>query len=127
MTPDQKLQLARKFLSVLSTPDESTVRSVVADEMVWSFPGSSVISGESHGVAGVMARAKVIAAHKVHVEIGRAVYGYNGVAIFLHNTSSENGRVLDEHLAAVFTFRGDKIERLDTYLSDVPMVEAFFG
>jgi len=127
MTQDQKLQLAREFLSVLSTPDESTVRKVVADDMVWSFPGSSVIPGESHGVAGVMARARVIAAHKVHVEIGRAVYGYNGVAIFLHNTGSESGRVLDEHLAAVFTFRGDKIGRLDTYLSDVPMVEAFFG
>jgi len=89
--------------------------------------GPSVISGEILGVAGVMARAKVIAAHKVHVEIGHAVYGCNGVAIFLHNASSENGRVLDERLAAVFTFRGDKIGRLDTYLSDVPMVEAFFG
>jgi ketosteroid isomerase-like protein len=123
MTPDEKLQLAHKFLSVLSTPDESTIRSVVADEMVWFFPGSSVISGETHGVAGVMARARVIASH----EIGRAVYGCNGVAIFLHNTSSENGRVLDGHLAAVFTFRGDKIGRLDTFLSDVPMVKAFFG
>ena len=81
MTPDEKLQLARKFLSVLSTPDESTVRSVVADEMVWSFPGSSVISGETHGVAGVMARARVIASHKIHVEIGHAVYGYNGVTM----------------------------------------------
>jgi uncharacterized protein len=69
----------------------------------------------------------VIATHKVHVEIGGAVYGYNGAAIFLHNTGSESGRVLDEHLTAVFTFRGDKIGRLDNYLSDVPMVEAFFG
>jgi uncharacterized protein len=127
MTPDEKLQLARKFLSMPSTPDESGVRSGVADEMVWSFPGSSVISGEAHGVTGVMARARVIVAHKVHVEIGRAVYGDNGVTIFLHNTSSEDGRVLDQHLAAVFTFRGDKIGRLDTFLSDVPMAEAFFG
>src|SRR5215468_11232702 len=89
MTPDEKLQLARQFLSVLSAPDETTVRSVITDDMVWSFPGSSVISGEAHGVAGVMARARVIAAHKVHVEIGHAVFGYNGVAIFLHNTGSE--------------------------------------
>jgi Ketopantoate reductase PanE/ApbA len=31
------------------------------------------------------------------------------------------------HLAAVFAFRGDRIERRDTRLSDVPMVKAFFG
>jgi uncharacterized protein len=34
--------------------------------------------------------------------------------------------VLDERVAAVFAFRGDKIARLDTYLSDVPMADAFF-
>lgn len=75
MRRDEQLQLAHEFLSTLSTPDESAVRSVVADEMVWSFPGLSVISGEAHGVAGVMVRARMIAAHNVHIEIGRAVYG----------------------------------------------------
>ncbi len=61
------------------------------------------------------------------MEILRAVYGYEGVAMFLHNTSNAGGRVLDECLAAVFAFRGDKISRLDTYLSDVAMAEAFFA
>jgi hypothetical protein len=27
----------------------------------------------------------------------------------------------------IFAFRGDKIERLDTHLFDVPMVTSFFG
>ena len=49
------------------------------------------------------------------------------MAIILHNTGTKDGRILDEHLAAVFTFRGDRISRLDTYLSDVAMAEAFFG
>jgi uncharacterized protein len=127
MTQDKKLQLAMKFLSVLSTPDEAVVKSVVVDDMLWTFPGSSIISGEAHGVGGVMKRANTIASFGVHVEVGRPVYGHSGVAVFLHNTGSKNGRMLDEHLAAVFSFRGDKIERLDTFLSDVPMVKAFFG
>src|SRR5271170_289471 len=127
MTQEEKLQLAMKFLSVLSTPDEEVVKSVVVDDMLWTFPGSSIISGEAHGVGGVMERARTIASYGVHVEVGRPVYGHSGVAVFLHNTGSKNGRMLDEHLAAVFSFRGDKIERLDTFLSDVPMVKAFFG
>jgi len=127
MTQEEKLQLAMKFLSVLSAPNEEVVKSVVVDDMLWTFPGSSIISGEAHGVSGVMKRAKTIASYGVHVELGRPVYGHSGVAVFLHNTGSKNGHVLDEHLAAVFSFRGDKIERLDTFLSDVPMVKAFFG
>jgi ketosteroid isomerase-like protein len=125
MTNAQKLELARKFLSVLSAPDEGVVKSVAVDDVLWTFPGTSRISGEAHGASGVMARAKIIAAHCV--KIIRPVYGYNGVAVILHNTGAKDGRVLDEHLAAVFAFRGDKIERLDTFLSDAPMVETFFG
>ena len=127
MTQEEKLQLARKFLSVLSAPDEEVVKSIAVVDMLWTFPGSSIISGEAHGVSGVMKRAKTIASYGVHVKFGRPVYGHSGVAVFLHNTGSKDGRVLDEHLAAVFSFRGDKIERLDTFLSDVPMVKAFFG
>jgi ketosteroid isomerase-like protein len=127
MTNEEKLQLARKFLSVLSAPDEAVVKSVAVDDVIWTFPGTSPISGEARGASGVLARAKVIAAYGVHVEIIRPVYGYQGVAMILHNTGSKSGRVLDEHLAAVFSFRSNKIERLDTFLSDVPMAEAFFG
>jgi ketosteroid isomerase-like protein len=127
MTQDEKLHLAKTFLSVLSKPNEDLVRSVVVEDMVWSFPGTSVISGEAFGVSGVMKRATTIASYGVHVEFGRPVYGYSGVAIFLHNTGSKNGRTLDEHLAAVFSFRDNKIARLDTFLSDVTMVKDFFG
>ena len=127
MTNEEKLQLAKTFLSVLSGPDEDVVKRTAVDDVLWTFPGTSRISGEARGASGAMARAKIIAAHGVQVEIIRPVYGYNGVVVMLHNTGAKDGRVLDEHLAAVFAFRGDKIERLDTFLSDVAMVQAFFG
>jgi ketosteroid isomerase-like protein len=127
VTNEEKLQLAKKFLSVLSTPSEDVVKSVAHDDVLWTFPGSAVISGEAHGVEGVMKRANTIASYGVHVEVVRPVYGHSGVAVLLHNTGAKNGRTLGEHLAAVFSFRDDKIARLDTFLSDVPMVNAFFG
>jgi hypothetical protein len=127
MTNEEKLQLAKKFLSVLSAPDADVVKSVAVDDVLWTFPGSAIISGEAHGVDGVMKRATTIASYCVKVEIVRPIYGHSGVAVLLHNTGAKNGQTLDEHLAAVFSFRGDKIARLDTFLSDVPMVKAFFG
>jgi uncharacterized protein len=127
MTNDEKQLLARKFLSLLGKPDETLLKSVAVDDVIWTFPGSSAISGEMRGVDGIMKRAKAISEHEVKVEIVRAVYGYEGMAMILHNTSTQRGRVLDEHLAAVFAFRGDKISRLDTFLSDVAMAETFFA
>jgi uncharacterized protein len=98
-----------KILSVLSAPDEEVVRSVTTDDVVWTFPGSSVISGEAHGVAEIVKRAMTIAGFGVHVEVVRPVYGHEGIAVLLHNTAAKNGRKLDEHLAAVFSFRDGKI------------------
>jgi uncharacterized protein len=127
MTDDQKQQLARKFLTVLSAPDEDIIRGVAVKDVIWTFPGSSPISGEAHGIAGVMKRGSTIAGYGVKAEILHGVYGRSGAAMILHNTASRNGRVLDERVVAMFAFRGEKIERLDTYLSDVPMADAFFG
>jgi uncharacterized protein len=127
MTAEQKQDLARKFLSVLSHPDAELVKSVVVDDFVWSFPGTSPISGEAHGVDGVMKRAQTIASYGVAVKILRAVYGFSGVSMLLYNTGNKNARTLDEQVVAVFAFREDKVSRLDTYLSDVAMAETFFG
>jgi ketosteroid isomerase-like protein len=127
MTAEKQQDQGRTFLSILSHPDADVIRRVAVDDFVWSFPGSSSISGEAHGVEGVMKRAQTIASFGVKVEILRAVYGLSGVSVLLHNTGNKNGHILDEQVVAVFTFRGDKLARLDTYLSDVAMAEKFFG
>ena len=128
MNNEVKQQAARAFLSVLGKPDAAVLERVVAPGVIWSFPGSSPISGEAHGVEGILKRAKVIAAYAVKVEILHATFSHaGGVSMILHNTGVRSGKVLDEHLCAVFAFEGDRVSRLDTYLSDVPMAEAFFG
>jgi ketosteroid isomerase-like protein len=126
MKDDEKLALARRFLSVLRNPDPDVIKSVAVEDVVWTFPGAGLISGEARGVDGIIARAKIIASFQVQVEIVRPVYSLDGVALILHNTAKRDARILDEHIAAVFSFRGDRIARLDTFLSDVPMAETFF-
>lgn len=127
MNDSDQFQLAKAFMSQLRKPDSQQLRTLVTEDVLWTFPGKASISGEVIGVEGVIARAKAIAAHQVEVEIVRAVYGFKGLAVMLHNTGSRKGRTLNEYLATVFQYRGDRISRLDTYLSDVPMMEAFFA
>jgi hypothetical protein len=50
LTAEKKQELARKFLSVLGHPDAEVVKSIAVEDVVWSFPGASPISGEVHGV-----------------------------------------------------------------------------
>ena len=58
-------------------------------------------SGEAHGVERIMTRARTIASYGVKFEIIRAVFGFGGGAMILHNTGTSKAKVLDEHLAAV--------------------------
>lgn len=77
-------------------------------------------------VEGILKRAQGIVERGVTVEIMHGVLGYEGVALLLHNTATMNGKVLDEYLTTVCTLRGGKIARLDTHISDIPLVNEHF-
>ena len=47
------------------------------------------------------------------------------MGIMLHNTGKCKGRVLDEYLSSIFKLQGEKICRIDTYITDVPMLNAY--
>jgi hypothetical protein len=126
LSDEQKLALASRFLSILKKPDPRAIKETATANVVWSFPGKSMVAGEAVGVKPIIARARLIASFKLNVEIVRAVYSQYGIALILHNTATHGKIMFDEHIAAVFIFRGDKIVGLDTHLSDVAMADAFF-
>ncbi len=70
----------------------------MTDDIVWSLPGSSLVSGLAKGVDGNSKRARVLVEYAVNLEIQHVVLGYEGVALLLHNTGTHNGRILDEYL-----------------------------
>src|ERR1700740_3064911 len=57
MTLEEKQRLALKFLSILGRPDANVVREVAVEAMIWTFPVSSIISGEANGIEAILARA----------------------------------------------------------------------
>ena len=72
-------------------------------------------------------RVKTIIDYGITTEIDHIFIGQNGTALSLHNTAtSPDGKILDEYLATVLTIESSLIKRIDTYLSDVPMMESFF-
>jgi hypothetical protein len=59
MEATAQFRLAKAFLSQLREPNPQQLRTVVTDDVLWTFPGKASISGEAVGVEGVTARAKV--------------------------------------------------------------------
>jgi ketosteroid isomerase-like protein len=126
MTDEQKKALAIDFAMAVKTRNSETLQSLVMDDVIWSLPGTSLMSGEVHGVDGILMRAEIVDAFEVNVKVEHVVVGYKNIGVLLHNTGSKGGKILDEHLTTIFILRGNKIHRMETLISDVPMLDAYF-
>lgn len=122
-----KQKIGENFLNALRSHNWDLMRTIMAPDIVWSLPGSSRISGEAHGVDAVIARCQIITSYGLNFALKHVLYGQFGFALSLNNTAKRDEHVLDEHLATVCSLREGRISRIDTYLSDVPMANAFFA
>ena len=127
MTEQDKKTIAQDFIRALGNRDGNLLRSIMSEDVVWSLPGESPMSGEARGVEAILKRANTLHGFNVKIEIEHVVYGLHDVALLLHNTGRYAGKVLDEHLTTVIHLDGGKIRRLDTFISDIPMLNTYFS
>jgi uncharacterized protein len=126
MIEQEKKTIAQDFIRGLGSRDSNLLHSIMTENVVWSLPGESPMSGEARGVEAILKRANTLHGFNVKIEIEHVVYGLQDVALHLHNTGCYAGKVLDEHLTTVIHLDGGKIRRLDTFISDIPMLNAYF-
>jgi hypothetical protein len=84
------------------------------------------MTGEALGVDAIPRRADILHEYKENVAVQHVVFGFRDLALLLRNTGHRGANVLDEHLTTVCLLRGDNIYRLDTYISNVEVLNAFF-
>ncbi|MFD8084476.1 nuclear transport factor 2 family protein [Kitasatospora sp. NPDC059722] len=123
---DQRLALADRFRLGLTTADWDLIRSLLTGDVVWTLPGDNTVSGTVRGAAAVIERIRLIASYGAHFDFRHTLLSRDNLALSLHNTAERDGRVLDEHLATVCFLRGERIGAIETYVSDVPGMNAFF-
>src|SRR5215469_1744681 len=99
MTETEKREIAHKFIKGLTNQDGALLRTILTDDVIWSLPGTSLMSGEAHGVDAILKRSEILRGFNVKIEIQHVAYGLKDVALLLHNTGKERDTVLDEHLA----------------------------
>ena len=128
MSNQANRRIADEFLSAYAAHDFNGIAKLLHEDIEWSMPGNGSISGVAKGTDAAIDRIKAIIHHGIKTRINNILIGQNGITLSLHNTAtSPDGRILDEQLATVITVKSGRIKRIDTYLSDVPMMERFFN
>jgi uncharacterized protein len=110
----------------MRTREWALLRKIITQDIVWTLPGHSRISGEARGIEAVIERAQIIVSYGLTFNLKHILEGQGGLALSLHNTVERQCKILDEHLATVCRLCEDRICLIDTYLSDVDMVNSFF-
>ena len=126
LTDLEKKTLAETFLHAVGIQNWDLLRSIITEDISWTLPGTSLISGEVNGQSAIIARAKQIANSGASLELKHILYGQYNVTLFVHNQASRGELILDEYLATVCTISNGKISKIETYVSDVDGVNAFF-
>ena len=126
-TDSEKIEIAKKFLTGLRTANRSLHESIMAENVVWSMPGDSLISGDARGIEAVHQRALAIVGRGMRFELKHILIGRHGVAAYLHNTAEHDGKMFDMYLTTVMTIREQTITALDTFMADIAMLNAFFA
>lgn len=120
-------ELATTFHRALTTRNWELLREIMAPDVRWTLPGDNAISGTADGVDAVIARAEQIAGYGLNFALEHVLVSRDNMALGLHNTARRGDLVLDEHLATVCFLRDGRIAEIETYLSDLPGMNAFFA
>lgn len=120
-------RLAVTFHRALISKDWALLREIMAPDVTWTLPGDNTISGTAAGIDEVIARAELIASYGINFALEHVLVSRDNMALGLHNTAQRGELVLDEHLATVCTLRGGRIVAIETFLSDLDGMNAFFA
>lgn len=122
-----KHDLATAFVTALSTKDWEELRGVLAPDVTWTLPGDNQISGTARGAQAVLDRAALIASYGLNFALQHVLVSRDNMALSLHNTATRGNLVLDEYLATVCRITDGRISEIETYLSDLDGMNAFFA
>ncbi|MDV6264577.1 nuclear transport factor 2 family protein [Rhodococcoides yunnanense] len=119
-------RLAETFHRSLTTKDWSLLSSIMTADVTWTLPGENAISGAAEGIDAVIDRADLIANYGVTFTLEHILLSRSNFALALHNTARRSDAVLDEYLSTVCSVDDGRITRIETFLSDVEGMNAFF-
>jgi uncharacterized protein len=122
--------LIRRGYEAFNKGDAATLRELFDPEIVWHFPGQSVLAGDHRGtdaVLGFFGRTQELTAGTFRVELHEVVADDQHTVGLHLATGEREGRTLEDHEVVVFHVRDDKVVEAWQYLENQYAYDAFFS
>lgn len=131
MSGQSNAEVVQNLFAAFGRADIPGVLELLADDVVWAFPGPTVIpfAGERHGHAGATEFFTALggAVEFERFEVRELVaQGDKVVALgFERGRARASGRTFENHWALVFTVRAGRVTHFRSYEDTAALVEAF--
>ena len=113
------------FFTAYAAKDVSAIRGVMADDIIWRFPGHHPLAGEHRGIAEVLALFDQMASAGFQSQ--PIVTAESGDYIVDHHRAwSTAGSGLDLTWCVVYHFRDGKVSEASHFCSDQHRADRFF-
>lgn len=119
----------RRGYKAFGEGDMETLREIYTPDVVQSQPGSNQTSGEHSGVdnvLGLSGQLFELSDGTFAVDL-KSVQSEGAKVLAVHHAkAARDGKTLDVEETIEFTFRGDKVSRLDLRAADQAAADAFW-
>ena len=122
--------LIRRGYEAFNKGDTHTLREVFDPEIVWHFPGRSVLAGDHRGtdaVLGFFGRTMELTAGTFRVELHEVVADDQHTVGLHLATGEREGRTLEDREVLVFHVRDNKVAEAWQYIEDQYAYDEFFS
>jgi uncharacterized protein len=126
-TDQQRQAIVSAFATAFVHDDHAGITANATPDIVWTIPGTSLVSGRMSGVAAVTRLADVLAQYGLDISVQGMTFGSDTVAVKLHDSGEHNGKTLDQDVVNVLTIRDGKVASVSANLSDVSAFDDYFS
>jgi ketosteroid isomerase-like protein len=122
---------ARALFEAFAQRDTAAMRSVIAEDAVWHFPGRrGAIAGDHAGHDGIfrfLVSVMTLTAGSFHLELHDIAAGEAGAVAFFTGHGQRNGKTLHNPTCLRMASREGRITELWEYVWDLEQVEDFWS
>jgi ketosteroid isomerase-like protein len=123
----QQRAIVGAFATAIVHDDHAGIAEHATPDIVWTIPGSSVVSGRATGIGDITRLADMFAQYGLHISPQGFAFGRDTVAVTLYDTGEHNGKRLEQDVVNVLTIRDDKISDVTAHLTDIGSFDAYFS
>ncbi len=120
-------RVTNAFHEAPANEDWGALHGVLTEDASWILPGDNAMPDPAKDADVVMEQARFIASYNMRLDLRHVLVSRLNMALYQHNTAERAGQRFGEEVATVCSPRGERIRRIETFVSDLDGSDRFFA